>query len=280
MAIEAKVLADSVDPWGVRLTTLQIRFPRFLLAELNTHRMLSRNSASSRAIPVSKQASNVLADPFVPERWGANQRGMQAGAPIVGWRATAATLVWRALVLGSVLGAKALARLGVHKQWANRPLEPYAWQTAIVTATEWANFFALRNHPDAQPEFHALAATMQRAIRESRYKYLEEGEWHLPLVPDFEELRGKYLTSEIARISCARCARVSVLTHDGKRDPEADLGLAAKLQGDGHMSPFEHAAVVGSREGQRKRPSNFRGLWVQYRKLIPNEHNFALVRTT
>ena len=66
--IEAKIVADSIYKQGQRLTTFTVVFPRFILAELNTHRMLSRNSASSRARPFQAMLNDVRKDPFVPIR--------------------------------------------------------------------------------------------------------------------------------------------------------------------------------------------------------------------
>src|ERR1044072_534502 len=82
MAFDAKVLADSRSPAGRRLTTLEATFPRFVLAEFNPHRVSSRNSASSRAIPIAKQLRRVLDDPYVPIEFGSNQPGMQAAEPL------------------------------------------------------------------------------------------------------------------------------------------------------------------------------------------------------
>src|SRR3954452_24195130 len=94
MGFEAKVLADSVSPAGQRLTTLEATFPRFVLAEFNTHRVFSRNSASSRAIPVAKQLRRVLDDPYVPIEFGSNKPGMQAGPALAGANRDAAEREW------------------------------------------------------------------------------------------------------------------------------------------------------------------------------------------
>lgn len=74
----AKILRDSVSPVGARLVSAELVFPRFILSEFNTHRAISKNSASSRAIPVKKQLQKLLNTPYVPERIGINQSGMQA----------------------------------------------------------------------------------------------------------------------------------------------------------------------------------------------------------
>ena len=269
MKFDAKVLADSVGPNRVRLTTLELTFPRFLLAEFNTHRMLSRSSASSRAIPTAKILERVEQHPFVPLWWGKNQRGMQAEAEID--CPDKAYHVWMVARDQAVGLAKVLLAAGVHKQTVNRLLEPFMWHTVIVTATHWANFFALRCHAAAQPEFRTIALMARQAMAASEPVRVDEDGLHAPLLPDLELLIAeKYNKAEIARISAARCARVSYLTHDGERDPRLDLDLAYRLAKDGHMSPFEHVAFATRSED---RWGNFRG-WRQLRKMIPNEDVF------
>jgi thymidylate synthase ThyX len=277
VSYEAKIIADSVSPAGVRLTTLQITFPRFILAEFNTHRMLSRNSASSRAIPVKKRIEAVLNSPFVPEKFGRNQKGMQAHEePISEHNAEEAEMRWRFAARLAAHYAKRLDKLGVHKQWSNRLLEPFSWHTVVVTATDWDNFFHLRCHPDAQPEFQKIAGMMRDAMRTNTPTARLPIEWHLPYCTgdDAEDVRPDRTTDEawgtLARISAARCARVSYLTHEGKRDTKADLALATKLLAAGHMSPFEHPATP--MDTATEYYGNFKG-WMQYRKLIPGEND-------
>ena|SRR3990172_10692569 len=80
----ARILCDSesiyhkIGEHGNRLTTMEITYPRFVHSELMTHRMFSRNAASSRAIPISKMIEAVERDPVIPVWWGKNQSGMQA----------------------------------------------------------------------------------------------------------------------------------------------------------------------------------------------------------
>ena len=135
-----KILADSIAPSGVRLTTMEITFPRFILAEINTHRALSRNSASSRAIPTEKNIERALQSPFIPEF---NERvvGMGVGDVLPDAEQAHARNAWLAARNSAVAAARAL--LHVDKSRANRLLEPFMWQTAIVSATDWANFFRL-----------------------------------------------------------------------------------------------------------------------------------------
>lgn len=302
MAFEAKVLADSVSPAGHRLTTLEATFPRFVLAEFNTHRVFSRNSASSRAIPVAKQLRRVLEEPYVPIEFGSNQPGMQAGPPLAGAAAEAAEAEWLqarddavrhvlALMTSPEVAAgrellecleeaeAALAEparregwLNVHKQVANRLLEPFMWHTVIVSSTAWENFWNLRCHPDAQPEIRLIATKMRDARATSTPRRLEPGEWHLPLIrPADREEAG---AEELVKISVGRCARVSYLTHAGTRDLGADLGLYERLLESGHMSPMEHAARPMTPEELARGDwcGNFRG-WCSHRKLIAGEEN-------
>lgn len=157
--IEAKIVADSICN-GQRLTTLLCTFPRFILAEVNTHRVFSRNSASSRAIPFEKMVKMVEEDPFIPIAWQKDHKGMQGveyitGAKEIEYRNN----VWLNARDCSIRRAKNLNDKrsypnndfdssyeygGVTKQLCNRLIEPYMWHTVLVTATEWDNFFNLR----------------------------------------------------------------------------------------------------------------------------------------
>jgi len=304
MSFSAEVLADSRSPAGHRLSTLEVTFPRFVLAEFNTHRVFSRNSASSRAIPIVKQLRRVLEEPFVPLEFGTNQPGMQAGPALGGDAAAAAEREWlRARddavrhVLGLIAapeevaaGADLLAALdrieptikdksqppewlNVHKQVANRLLEPFIWHTVIVTATEWENFFNLRCHADAQPEIRRAAEQMRLALEGSEPAELGEDEWHLPLIrpEDLEEDRPE---RDLVKVSAGRCARVSYLTHAGVRDLDADIELHDRLLSSGHMSPLEHPArpLSEAELAEGEWSGNFRG-WRPYRKDVPDEAN-------
>lgn len=302
MGFEAKVLADSVSPAGHRLTTLEATFPRFILAEFNTHRVFSRNSASSRAIPVAKQLRRVLDEPYVPIEFGSNQPGMQAGPPLTGSARDAAETEWLEArdaavrhVLGLITSPQEVARhpdlhacldavegslktppaewLNVHKQVANRLLEPFMWHTVIVSATTWSNFWNLRCHPDAQPEIQLVAIKMREAIESSQPEILGEGEWHLPLIRESDREEATSL-DELVKISIGRCARVSYLTHAGTRDPSADVALYDRLLESGHMSPMEHVArpMTAAELARGEWCGNFQG-WVSHRKLIPSEEN-------
>lgn len=286
MGYEAKVLADSVSPAGVRLATLLVTMPRIVLAEFNTHRALSRNSASSRAIPVEKRIAAVELDPFVPEAFGRNQKGMQAAEVLRDEEGERARARWLYACKSACRHARDLADMGVHKQLANRLIEPFLWHTVVVSATEWSNFFALRCHPDAQPEIRKAAELMREAMAASKPRPINFGEWHTPFVEPAEAhdlLVGGMNQRGVCKVSIGRSARVSYLTHDGQRAPEEDVKLADRLSASGHMSPFEHVArPFDSRIDSPERidvlgqpfVGNFKG-WVQYRKGIPNEDDFG-----
>lgn len=269
MDAEARVLADSISPRGKRLTTLEVKFPRFVLAEFNTHRMLSRNSASSRAIPVAKQVNKLTADNmFVGEHWGSNKPGMQAGAELEGEVLEEVKAIWRETGRYVIEQAKRLEKLGLHKQKTNRIMEAFMWHTVIVTATEWDNFYALRDHPAAQPEIRDAAIVMREAMKASTPIELGYGEWHTPLILPEED----FPLPERIWISGGRCARVSYETHDGRRDPVEDVGLHDRLSNDGHMSPFEHQARPLEENEQQE--GNFIG-WYQHRSDFWYQANYA-----
>lgn len=269
----------------------------------------SRNSASSRAIPVDKIIKRIEENPFIPSYWGKNQSGMQANEELDQNGQVAAKIYWTKARDNALESAKYLRDIGVHKQIANRLLEPFMMHTVLVTATEWANFFALRCHPDAQPEIRKIALMMKDALNQSAPHELGYGNWHMPLVSNEEtnewcrlnDSNYDNIFNKIAdcvelfkKVSIGRSARVSYLTHDGKKDIEADIKLYERLKTSGHLSPFEHVArpidnndleedltFVNQDECSKKRSNkfigNFRG-WKQARKEITNEHNFGEVK--
>lgn len=276
----ARVLADSVSGDGIRLTTLETRIPRIVLAEKNTHRALSRNSASTRAIPTAKQIAMLRKDPFVPDRFPKNMPGMSAQEYFEpGTKEYDIEVVaWLDDMDRAIESALARMKRGVHKQIASRPLETWMWQTIIVSATDWENFFDLRCHPQAQPQIQDAALAMRAAMEASSPNLLSDDEWHLPLIgfDGDEELS----PIQKIKVSTGRCARVSYLTHDGIRDVDADLDLFGKLhhpvgpQGEPsppHLSPFEHPAHPA-----RGHHGNFNG-WKQARQYVEAGVNFELL---
>lgn len=272
--IEAKIIADSVSPDGKRITTLQVKFHRFILPEFNTHRVFSRNFSSSRAIPTKKLLEQVRNDPATPVHWGANQPGMQAERELEGDELKNAKFAWTRAAESAALMAETMSDLGAHKQIVNRIIEPYLWANGIVTSTEWDNWFELRAHPDAQPEIHELALRMQDAMAASTPRKLQIGEWHLPYITEeemndpFYQIEANKLSNMLAKISAARCCRVSYLKHDGsKANKDEDLALFMRLAGAEplHASPLEHQATP-STYNEKHLWGNFFG-WTQYRKV-------------
>ena len=219
MGFSAQILLDSLSPAGARLTTMQVSFPRFVLAEFNTHRVFSRNSASSRAIPTEKLIARIIEDPVYPVEWGLNQRGMSAQEVLTPEDERRARDVWDAAMSNAIAAVREMQLYHVHKQIINRILEPFMWHTVIVTSTEWGNFFALRCASNAQPEIRVAAERMRDAYNASEPHRLEVGQWHLPFVQHDERTFDLQIQK---KVSAARCARVSYLTHEGKRDIEKD----------------------------------------------------------
>lgn len=265
--VSARVIADSLSGRGHRLTTLEVTMPRIVLAEFNTHRVFSRNSASSRAIPISKQITRVMEDPFVPTSFPVNQAGMSASEYIGPDSPRYESLcdVWLAARKIAVMHASRLSDMSVHKQIVNRLLEPFMWHTVLVSSTEWDNFFTLRCHPAAQPEIRAVAEQMRDALDASEPVRRAYGEWHLPLLADDE--RAELSTYEAVAISAARCARVSYDKMHEDEPREKSLARAEMLARSGHWSPWEHPARViywGDSDHPHESWQNFRG-WGQAR---------------
>lgn len=303
MTITAIVIADSISPEGKRLTTLQLRYPRFIHAEFMTHRVFSRNASSSRAIPVQRMIEDLRRDPAMPIYWGSNKPGMQAGTELDPDEIGVCKSIWLNAMETAISRVEWLMRNNLHKQIANRILEPWAHINVVVTATEWANFFALRAHPDAQPEIKALAEAMMAAMGQSDPVLLAPDQWHLPYVDlngqsDDVDAAENHITANgvlrvvptwdqvvevLKKVSVARCARVSYLTHDGRKTTvEEDLALYEKLVVSQplHASPAEHQATPdealdfrpdGTHEWARSDlHGNLQG-WIQHRKLLANE---------
>lgn len=265
MGYDVKILADSKGPSGSRMTTFELTYPRFVHSELMTHRVLSRNAASSRAIPGEKLIARVEGDPAMPVYWGKNQSGMQARSELDENSKEEASRIWLAARDDAVKHARALLALGAHKQIVNRIIEPWMYITVIASGTEWDNFFALRTHPDAQPEIKLLADLMVASYFTHAPVDLAEGDWHLPLLQPGEE---DLPLEEKKMLATARSARVSYLTHAGVRDPSADRKLHDQLVESGHWSPFEHVAKAMSTS---EFFGNLRG-FKPYRKEFANEN--------
>lgn len=321
--ISATIIADSVSPQGKRITTYELEYPRFVHAEFMTHRLFSRNAASSRAIPVPKMIEHIKVNTAMPIHWGANQRGMQAEAECVEPISLEVLQefdepsdsglfqlidedvdhkeAWRRAMGDAVYTAEAFNEAGYHKQIVNRLLEPFQFIKVVCTATEYDNFFWLRNHKDAQPEIKELAHCMWEARQQSIPAILESGGWHVPyyngnygdgvwkssgyMRTSDDEItdskRGGCSLDEALKISASCCAQVSYRLTDQSVDKALKIYDMLVNSKPVHASPFEHQATPMSEDtdidqsgvtGYNKRlgyySGNFFG-WVQHRQLIP-----------
>lgn len=294
MTITATIIKDSINPNGVRITTMEIEYPRFIHAEVMTHRMFSRNSASSRAIPASKVIEQVRTKPAEPIHWGKNQAGMQAKEELQGIAKVAARDSWLCAAEEAASRATVLSQVGAHKQIVNRLLEPFQTMKVIVTATEWNNFWWLRDHPDAQPEIQKLARVMKGEYDKSKPEYLYFDMWHLPYVKTvanepgvqiyFDETGNQITLNQAIHISCSCCAQVSYRKLDTSLEKAEDIYKKLVESEPVHASAFEHVAHCSEVDYEFDPATfgwthttfdgdhwsgNFRD-WVQYRQLIPN----------
>lgn len=262
--IQAKIIADSISPTGYRLATMECTFHRFILAEFNTHRAFSRNSASSRAIPTYKVLRQVGANPAIPLRFPREQPGMSGGEEV--------NLAYKAKqrwIAGSMWAAETAAHLidlKVHKSVINRVLEPYMWHTVVVSSTEWDNFFNQRISAGAQPEMFDLAEKMKAALCASVPQRLDFGDWHLPYVLD-DELPLELSVAQA--LSVARVAGVSYNRLGKTRELQKDLDLYQRLRSANppHWSPFEHVATPTEHNMAGAELGNFYG-WRQLRHIL------------
>ena len=270
---QAEVIEDtSSGPFThSRLVTFQLRYPRLIHSEFMTHRVFSRNASSSRAIPVAKVIKQVREEPAMPVHWGKNQSGMQAREELTGFELEDAKTAWLRAAKDAADHAEHMMGLGLHKQVANRILEPFQFISVVVTSSEWDNFFALRCHPDADPNIQQLANMMKAAYDASQPGSIEDNfGWHLPYIKQAEI--GLMSLEKRVKCSVARCARVSYLTHDGETpDVAKDLELYDRLvkATPAHLSPTEHQAHRGITEvNGLPMNGNFNFRWTQFRKCL------------
>jgi thymidylate synthase ThyX len=256
MMITAKIIADSV--YDTRITTFELEYPRFIHSELMTHRAFSRNAASSRAIPVAKMLDLIMDNPAMPVHWGKNQAGMQADIEVE--NPDLARSLWMRARDRAALIAREMIELGVHKQVANRLLEPFQHIKVVLTATELENFFNLRAHKDAQPEIQMLAVEMREAMKLSTPRQLNIGEWHLPYVN--ADMIANFGLEACKKISASCCAQVSYRLLDDSLDKALDVYQRLVEAKPIHASPFEHQATPDATA-----KNNFLG-WRQLRQDI------------
>ena len=293
MYIKATIIQDSINSNGTRITTFELEYPRIIHSELMTHRMFSRNAASSRAIPISKVIELVRDDFASPVHWGKNQPGMQAKEELEGHLKLQAQQIWCTAARAAANYSEQLSDLGAHKQVANRVTEPYQWMKTVVTATNYENWFWLRNHPDADPTIEVLASAMWTAFSESVPMPLKPGEWHVPYV---ERVTGRFddkvhyfipgtmqeLSIEDALMVSASCAAQTSFRNSDDSLEKARAIFKRLIESEPvHASPVEHAALCfdpsyywptgvthRDRDGVYY-SGNFKD-WIQYRQLIPN----------
>lgn len=319
------ILSSDLSKTGIRLTTLLLRYPRWIHAEVRTHRLhrttedlteaaldtlagttrvveapteslmecedVSRNAGSSRAVPINRMIASVRRDPAVPIHWGKAQKGMQADeehdAPVhiefmgqemilsredaVAWHREA-----------SIALAQGFSDAGYHKQLANRYLEAHDHITVLVSATNWTNFLAQRDHKDAEPHMRELARQMRIELEKPAMQVLKSGEWHTPFITDEDMVD----LSESERVikSSACNASTSYKTVEGF---DMTIDVAKRIYGDLlggdllHASPGEHVAKADFWNLHPLNPKlrvwqnqhehgNFTG-FRQHRKMLPNE---------
>jgi thymidylate synthase ThyX len=265
--IKATILADSISAAGIRMLSLEIEYPRMILAELNTHRDKSRNSASSRAIPFNKMLTQLTARPvrFGEANPGMQDKGVDFKAKVNYTDADFGYTVmnsldpenaWDAAKESAVRFSKAFFKAGYHKQVYNRLTEPFQMMKTVISGTEWGNFFWLRDDEFADPTIAELARCMREAKDASTPRLLQAGEWHLPYVSTFVRFDGKlvygdlvdgeveeFSLEEAIKVSCARCAAVSYRNED--YGLEKCLELYERLVGSNkkHASALEHCAT-------------------------------------
>lgn len=275
MTITAKIIADSCSTSGKRITTFELEYPRFIHAELMTHRVFSRNAASSRAIPVSRSIELIKEDTAMPIHWGKNQPGMSAkeecdahykstlSEKILDWLRTRTwntadwcrTTIWNKARDAAIYFANIFTSLGYHKQIVNRLLEPFSHIKVVVTSTEFDNWFWLRNHPDAQPEIHRLAQVMWEEYEASAPIMIRPLDWHVPYYKDgvwihtgrmrysdFVDVYGVTLQDALA-VSSSCCAQVSYRKLDDSIEKAKNIFDRLLHSLPPHFSPFEHQAT-------------------------------------
>ena len=251
MTISAKIIADSISLDNIRITTFELEYPRFVHSEFMTHRLFSRNAASSRAIPVKKAIALIRQDTARPVHWGKNQPGMSAKeecdelvlspSPQGIDRSTA----WDKARDSAISWAESFDEAGYHKQIVNRLMEPFTHIKVVVTATEYDNFFWLRNHADAQPEIKMLAEKMLEVMSASTPARLSPGEWHVPYYKDgqWKNSDTENTIEDALAISASCCAQVSYRVLDDSLEKAQDIFKRLVESKPVHASPFEHQAT-------------------------------------
>lgn len=306
MTISAKIIADSISNSGKRITTFELVYPRFIHCEFNTHRTLSRNAASSRAIPVQKSISLIQDEPAMPIYWGKNQPGMSAREEcdelinVTSKAPLTAVEAWNVAKTYAIQVATAFNKSGYHKQIVNRLLEPFSHIKVVCTATEFDNFFWLRRHKDAQPEIQELAENMYNEYENSVPRKLVYGSWHVPYYNEGFWESSKTITeidtpnvdnygmtlSDALAVSSSCCAQVSYRKLDDSLEKAKSIYERLVESMPPHFSPFEHQAtpmllnqtdfsfngVTHIDKYRRYWSGNFCG-WIQHRQFLMSKLN-------
>lgn len=296
MTVQARVIADSINKRGTRITTFELEYPRIIHSELLTHRVFSRNAASSRAIPVNTMLDLIEANPAMPSHWGKNQPGMQAQEELGELEKESVKQLWLSACKSAVSHARVMNDIKAHKQVINRITEPYQHMKVVLTGTDFANWFWLRDHTEADPTIAELAGKMLVSYNQSKPELLLDGQWHLPYVATtyvngnqryFESFdSNKEITLEEAlMISSSSAAQVSYRKTDGSLEKAQMVYDRLVNSTPVHASPFEHCAMCFdeavdfygdwidgithvNREGVYF-SGNLRD-FIQYRQLLPN----------
>lgn len=264
---------------GKMIHTLELEYPRSIHAQLLTHGVFSKNSSSTRAVPLHAAIKQLRENP-AGVIWTANQSGMQGN--VIPESATIMPNRVMGLARESMIGFAEFLNdkfedggLGIHKQNAGRLLEPFQNIKIVLTSTEWENWDWLRIHKDAQGEIADLAAAMKQARDTAEVMELQPGEWHVPYVErrrentngagdyieyfitDLENGATTLTPREAKKVSMSVCAQISY------RRADDGLEKATKMEGmlvDGHKvhaSPFEHQATpISESTGDRQDPVN------------------------
>lgn len=299
MTVTAKIISDSTNPRGTRITTFELEYPRIVHGELMTHRVFSRNAASSRAIPVSAMIKAIEDNPAMPSHWGKNQAGMKAKEELDDFTKEATKGVWLSACKEAIACAKVMNNMGVHKQVVNRITEPYQHMKIVLTGTEFNNWFWLRDHEDADPTIKELAHKMHMQYQSNKPKELSYGQWHLPYVDctydndkQYYSIEGESISLEDAKmISASACAQVSYRKTDMSLEKARMIYKLLIESEPCHASPVEHSALCFDDTEVDFHPKswpegithmdckdnlwsgNFRD-WIQMRQLIPNNAKY------
>jgi hypothetical protein len=279
----AKIIKHSITEWGQEIITFELDYPRIIHSELLTHKILSKSSASSRAIPILTMIKAVWDNPAAPVSWGKNQSGMSAKEDLKGWRLFAAKKIWNLSSKFTCFFSFILAKIGAHKQIANRLTESSSFIKVLVTGTNFENWYKLRDHKDSDPTIHQLAANMKKAHEASIPKLLKSGEWHLPYVEDHgveSDINSKL------KLSASLCAQTSYRKSDESLEKAYRIYDRLVDSEPAHFSPMEHQATPLYDEASiffthkdklgRLWSGNFCG-WGQYRQKIQNEKNLEIM---